>query len=165
MKNKILNRFVGVVDDRDEYQRSEIYKELAFSGILLWYLTMILMFISLIIDTIQHTLSFATPALFIINMAYAMMTVIKIRRKHLDETDCASEEEYEEKKKQLKKTSTLAGAQWGLFMLIFMEYVSPYLSTGEIDVSWWNVIIWIGGGVFFGMSLYLFSKSKLQKHF
>ncbi|MGX1723809.1 DUF3278 domain-containing protein, partial [Bacillus haynesii] len=79
--------------------------------------------------------------------------------------DCASLEEYEEKKKRLKKTSFLAGFQWGLSMLIFMEYVSPYLSTGEINVSWWNILIWVLGGIFFGMTMYWFSKSKLQKHF
>ncbi|MFC1283878.1 DUF3278 domain-containing protein [Bacillus paralicheniformis] len=165
MKNQILNRFIGAVDDRDEYQRYEIYKELAFSGVLLWYLSMLLMFISLIIDTIQNTLSFATPSLFMINMIYGAMIIIKMRKKHLDETDCASIEEYEEKKKRLKKTSFLAGFQWGLSMLVFMEYVSPYLSTGEINVSWWNILIWVLGGIFFGMTMYWFSKSKLQKHF
>lgn len=165
MKNKVLNRFIGAMDDRDEYQLSEIYKELAFSGIVLWYLTTLLMFISLIIDTIQNTLSFGTIALLILNMTYAILTVIKLRRKQLDDTDCASIEEYEEKKKQLKKAMSLAGVQWGLFMLVFMEYVSPYLSTGEINVEWWNIVIWLLGGVGFGLSMYWFSKSKLQKHF
>ncbi|GAA0494101.1 hypothetical protein GCM10008986_20770 [Salinibacillus aidingensis] len=165
MKNKILNRFIGAVDDRDEYQRHEIYKELAFSGILLWYLTLFLMFISLIFDTIHNTLSFATPSLFIINMVYAGIVIVKIRRKNLDETDCASLEEYEEKKKQLKITSTLFAVQWGFFMLFFMEYVSPYISTGEIDVDWWDVVIWLIAGAFFGMTQYSISKSKIQKHF
>ncbi|AYV70165.1 DUF3278 domain-containing protein [Bacillus circulans] len=165
MRNKILNRFIGVYDDRDEYQLYEIHKELAFSGIMLWYLTTLLMIISLIIDTIHHTLSFATPSLFIVNMIYAILTLIKIRKKQLDETDCASIEEYEEKKKQLKKSSFLAGIQWGLSMLILMEYVFPYLSTGELNLEWWNVLIWLLGGMLFGMTMYLFSKSKLQKHF
>ncbi|MGX1724965.1 hypothetical protein [Bacillus haynesii] len=84
MKNQVLNRFIGAVDDRDEYQRYEIYKELAFSGVLLWYLSMLLMFISLIIDTIQNTLSFATPSLFMINMIYGAMIIIKMRKKHHD---------------------------------------------------------------------------------
>ncbi|RCW63078.1 hypothetical protein [Saliterribacillus persicus] len=165
MKNQVLNRFIGVVDDRDEYQRYEIYKQLAYSGILLWYLSMLLMFINLIIDTIQNTLSFATPSLFIINMGYAIMAIVKIRKKDLDEIDCASTEEYIEKKKALKKASSLAGFQFGLFMLIFIEFVSPYLVAGEIDVRWWNILIWIFSGLFFGIIMYWFSKSKLQKHF
>lgn len=165
MKNKIINHFIGAIDNRNEYQQQEIYKELAFSGILLWYLTMSLMFISLIIDTIQNTLSLATPLLLVINMIYAIIVMIRIRKKHLDETDCASIEEYEEKRKQLKKASSLAGIQWGLFMLILMEYVSPYLSTGEIDVRWWGILTWALGGMFFGMIMYWLSKSKLKKRF
>lgn len=31
MKNKFFNRFIGTIEDRDEYQLKEIYKELAFS--------------------------------------------------------------------------------------------------------------------------------------
>lgn len=165
MKNQILNRFIGVMDDRDEYQLFEIHKQLAFSGILLWYLSMILMFISLVIDTTQNTLSFSTPALLIINMVYAVMTLIRLRKKQLDETDCASIEEYEEKKKQLKKTSFIIGIQWGLFMIVFMGYVSPYLSTGEIDVSLPVILTYALGGIFFGGTMYWFSKSKLKKHF
>lgn len=165
MRNKILNRFIGVQDDRDEYQLYEIHKELAFSGIMLWYLTILLMTISLIIDTIYNTLSFATPSLFIVNMIYAILTLIKIRKKQLDETDCASIEEYDKKKKQLKKSSFIAGIQWGLSMLILMEYVFPYLSTGKLNLEWWNVLIWLSGGMLFGITMYWFSKSKLQKHF
>ncbi|MDV2582383.1 hypothetical protein [Alkalibacillus haloalkaliphilus] len=66
MKNKVINHFVGTLDNRDECQQQEIYKELAFSGIILWYLTMLSMFVSLVIDTMQNTLSFATPSLLII---------------------------------------------------------------------------------------------------
>ncbi|MEK5055741.1 hypothetical protein MHH96_20340 [Niallia sp. FSL K6-0212] len=65
----------------------------------------------------------------------------------------------------MKKSSFLAGIQWGLSMLILMEYVFPYLSTGELNLEWWNVLIWLLGGMLFGMTMYLFSKSKLQKHF
>ncbi|MFA9560157.1 hypothetical protein ACERII_22840 [Evansella sp. AB-rgal1] len=165
MKNNILNSFIGVVDDRDEYQRHEIYKELAYSGIVLWHLTMLLMFVSLIIDTIQKTSSFATLALFIINMIYAIMTIIKLGKKNLDETDCASIEEYEEKKKQLKKMSIIGGFQWGLFMIFLLEYVLPYLRNGVLDVSWFNVVVWSIGGMFFGLITYWFSRSKLKKYY
>ncbi|GGN53549.1 DUF3278 domain-containing protein [Oceanobacillus indicireducens] len=165
MRNKLINRFIGAIDDRDEYQQQEIYKELALSGMLLWYLTMLLMVVGLIVDTIHNKLSFLTPALFIINMVYAGIIMSRLRKKQLDDTDCASIEEYEEKKKRLKKSSTFGGVLWGLFMLIFMQYVFPYLSTGEIDVSWLKVLIWGIGGIFFGSMMYWFSKSKLQKHF
>lgn len=98
MKNKFFNRFIGTIEDRDEYQLKEIYKELAFSWTLLWYLTLVLIFISLIIDTIHNTLNFLTIALLIVNMIYAMNITSKLREKGLDVTDCVTIEEYKDKK-------------------------------------------------------------------
>jgi len=165
MKNKLLTTFIGTIDNRDEYQQQEIYKELALSGMLLWTLSMLVMFINLIIDTMHQTLSFSTTALLIINMVYAVTISARVRKKHLDSTDCASLEEYQQKKKQLKKSSTIAGVFWGIFMLIMMQYVFPYLATGEIDVGWQHVLLWGAAGIFFGLALYWFSKSKLLIHF
>ena len=81
MKNKLLNHFIGVMDDRDEYQQQEIYKELAFSGMLLWSLSMLLMLVSIVIDTIQNTISFSTPALLMINMIYAFYITIRLLKR------------------------------------------------------------------------------------
>ncbi|WP_040984794.1 DUF3278 domain-containing protein [Oceanobacillus jeddahense] len=164
MKNKLLTSFIGAIDDRDEYQQQEIYKELAFSGILLWYLSMLIMLVSLIIDTIHNTFSFSTSALLILNMIYAVMLTSRLRKKQLDSTDCASLEEYQKKKQQLKKSSAFAGVFWGFFMLILMQYVFPYLSTGEIDAGWQHLLIWGAAGILFGTIVYRFSKSKLQIH-
>ncbi|MCG2353485.1 DUF3278 domain-containing protein [Staphylococcus epidermidis] len=165
MKNKFLKYFINTVDDRDEYQLREIYKELAFSGILLWYLTLLVMFISLIIDTINNTLNFSTIALFLLVMVYSINIVLKLRKKRLDDTDCASLEEYKDKKEKLKKKSTIAGITWGVFMFIMMQYIFLFLSYGSIDVSWWDVLIWGIAGLAFGTIIYWSSVSKLQKHF
>jgi len=165
MKNKLLNHFIGVMDDRDEYQQQEIYKELAFSGVLLWYLSMLLMLVSIVVDTVQNTMSFSTPALLIINMIYAFYITIRMRKKEVDSTDCASIEEYEEKKKYLKKKCTFGGIIVSLTVLLFNQYLFPYLSTGEINTSWANLLSGVIAGLFFGFVMYWFSKSKLQKHF
>ncbi|SDB82707.1 Protein of unknown function [Pelagirhabdus alkalitolerans] len=165
MKDKILNRFIGAVDERDEYQTQEIHKELAATGVLLWYLTMILMVTSLIVDTVQNTLSWITPALLLINMAYALTVTVRVRKKHLDETDCVTKAEYEEKKRQMKKQSILAGIQWGFFMLVFMEYILPYLSAGDPNLNAFSIMTWLFGGIVFGAVMYKMSKSSLQKHF
>ncbi|WP_106768750.1 hypothetical protein [Paenibacillus faecalis] len=165
MKNQILNRFIGVIDERDEYQLQEIYKELAYSGILLWGLSVLVMFVSLIIDTINNELSFSTPALFIINMIYATMVTARLRKKQLDATDCVSMDEYIEKKNLLKKSAVFAGIQWGLSMIILMEFIFPYLSTGEINVRWWSLFIWTLVGMISGVIFYRFLKSKLKKQF
>ncbi|SDD35860.1 Protein of unknown function [Terribacillus halophilus] len=146
MKNKILNHFIGVMDDRDEYQRQEIHKELAFSGILLWYVTMLVMCVSLMMDTIHHDVSLITVCLFIINMVYAALITTRIRRKNLDETDCMSQEEYEQKKRHLKKSTTFMGAFWGAAMFINMNYIFPFLSNEDVSVSWGS-LAWIVGGI------------------
>lgn len=165
MKNKFFKRFIGTIEDRDEYQLKEIYKELAFSGILLWYLTLLLMFISLIVDTIHNTLNFLTIALLIVNMIYAINVTSNLRKKRLDDTDCVNIEEYKDKKKQLKKSSTIAGIMWGIFMLVSMQYLLPFLSYGTIDISWSKVLIWVIGGLAFSTIIYWSSVSKIQKYF
>lgn len=165
MKNKFLKYFINTVDDRDEYQLREIYKELAFSGILLWYLTLLIMFISLIIDTINNTLNFSTIALFLLVIIYSVNIVLRLRKKRLDDTDCASLEEYKYKKGKLRKKSTIAGITWGIFMFIMMQYIFPFLSYGSINVNWWDVLIWGVAGLAFGTIIYWSSVSKLQKHF
>ena len=165
MKNQILNRFIGVIDNRDEYQTQEIYKELAFSGMLLWGLTMLLMSISLVIDTIKNEVSFITLALLIVNLVYAALLMVRLNRKQLDNSDCATIEEYNAKKNRLKRACTIAGIQWGLFMVILMEYIFPFLSKEAIQLSWINILIWFAGGLFFGIIMYAISKAKLKKYF
>ncbi|MFP7494390.1 DUF3278 domain-containing protein [Terribacillus saccharophilus] len=164
MKDKILNHFIGVMDNRDEYQKQEIHKELAFSGILLWCLTMLVMLVSLINDTIQSDVSLVTVCLFIINMVYAAIITTRIRKKHLDETDCMTQEEYEQKKCQIKKSTAFIGIIWGTAMFITNDYILPFLSKEEVSIGW-ESIVWVCGGVFFGMTMYAFSKMKLKKHF
>ena len=164
MKNKILNHFIGVMDDRDEYQQQEIHKELAFSGILLWYLTMLVVCVSLVIDTIHNNVTLITVCLFILNMVYAVLITTRIRKKNLDETDCMSQEEYDSKKQQLKKSTAFMGIFWGGAMFISNVYILPFLSQEGISLSWGS-LAWIFGGIFFGMSMYSFSKMKLKKHF
>lgn len=165
MNKKLLNLFIGAIDERDEYQQQEIYKEFAFSGIVLWFFTMLLMFLSIVLDTIHDQLSFITLSLLAINMLYAIYVTRRLQKKQLHSTDCASLEEYKEKKKRLKKSSALAGSLWSIFMVIVMQYLFPYLSTGEINVSWANILTWFVAGGAFSVALYWFSKSKLIKHF
>ncbi|WP_062051068.1 hypothetical protein [Bacillus sp. JCM 19034] len=41
-------------------------------------------------------------------------------------------------------------------MVVIMEYVLPNLSTGELNVKWISILIWMLGGVFFGTAMYWF---------
>ena len=165
MNNKLLNRFIGNLDDRDEYQKQEIYKELAFWGALLWTSTMLLMFAIFIIDTVRNTLSFMTIALFIINLLYAGILMVRLRKKHLDETDCATMVEYEIKKRRLRKSSLFAGSLFGFLMIFLNLYLFPYLSSGTIEFSWFTLSVLVITAVGYGIAMYYVAKSKLKKHF
>lgn len=165
MKNQIFNHFIGAIDARDEYQQQEIYKELAFTGILLYYMTMALMMISLINDLVQQTVSIMTPILLVVNIGYSALIMKRLNKKEWMVTDCATPEEYEINVRRLKRSSTFGGISWGLMMLLWMEYLMPLISREEISFSWIGVIIWGIGGVLFGVTMYFITKSKLEKHY
>ncbi|MEK4532145.1 hypothetical protein [Solibacillus sp. FSL K6-1554] len=165
MKNQIFNHFIGAIDTRDEYQQQEIYKELAFTGILLYYVTIVLMMVSLITDLVQQTVSIMTPILLIVNIGYSILIMKRINKKEWMATDCATPEEYEINVRRLKRSSTFGGISWGLMMLLFMEYLMPLISREEISFSWIGVISWGIGGALFGTAIYYISKSKLVKYY
>ncbi|MFB6649257.1 DUF3278 domain-containing protein [Bacillus toyonensis] len=162
-EEKLYNHFIGAMDERDEYQKQEINKELAFSGMILWYLNMIAMIIMLIVDTINNTMSIGTIITFVINMIYAGYLLRNIEKKKLNDTECTTKEEYLEKKKKLKIKSLKAGILWAFQMFILMCYIFPYLSSKTISVSLFDIIIWSGGGIFFGGCIYLIALSNLKK--
>lgn len=57
----------------------------------------------------------------------------------------------------------MVGVQWGLFMLIMMDYIFPALDGEQIRIDLISVVIWICGGAFFGGTMYLFGKRKITK--
>ncbi len=162
-KEKLYLNFIGAMSERDEYQKQEINKELAVAGVLLWYLNMLVMVIMLVVDTIHNTLSIGTIIVFVVNMIYATYLMRNIKKKNLNDTECATKEEYLEKKKKLKIDSLKAGMFWGGTMFILMSYIFPYLRSGEISVSSFNIIIWSCGGAFFGFSMYGIALLNLKK--
>ena len=165
MKNSILNHFIGAFDERDEYQKQEIYKELALSGMIFYYLSMLLMVVSLVIDTFNNEMSIITPILVILNIGYSGYIGYRLRKKQLDTSDCATPEEYNAKKAKLKRSCIIASIQWGLSMVVMMEYIFPFIGGEDLSLSWFSILVWIIGGIAFGFFLYLMSKSKLQKQF
>ena len=165
MKDSILNQFIGVFDERDEYQKQEIYKELAVSGVVFYYLSMLLMLVSLIIDTFNNEMSIITPILVVLNVSYSGYIGYRLSKKKLDTSDCATPEEYERKKAELKRSCIMAGMQWGLWMIVMMEYILPFIAGEELSVSWIAILVWSIGGLALSVFLYLVSKSKLQKQY
>lgn len=162
-KEKIYTTFIGAISDRDEYQKQEINKELAFAGVGLWYLNMLAMLIMLVIDAMNQTTSVGTIIIFIINMIYSNYVIIKMKKGKLNDTECATKEEFLEKKKLLRKSSFKAGISWGLQMFVFMCYVFPFLSSEKISISSFDIYVWGGAGMVFGLSMYGFALLNLKK--
>src|SRR5699024_4613597 len=146
MKNKLLKRVIGFMDERDEYQLQEINKDLAFSGMILWILMMLLMLICLILDVIHDTFTFITAALLVVNLVYASMVFSKVRRKGLDNTDCANVEEYEMKKQQVQKGAVRAGIFFYIVMFIFTGFVSSSLTAGKNVIDRLSALLYIDIG-------------------
>lgn len=163
MKDKLLNQMVGAMDERDEYQKQEIHKEMAFSGIILWYLSMALMLFMVVWDTMQQAFTLYPVLLFVINMVYAGYMMVAVKKKQLDESDCATWDEYEEKKKKLKSSAIKGGIVWVLFMLIAMEYMLPVIGGNEVSLSIGSFVVWGVAGAVFSILYYGFSKSRLNK--
>lgn len=162
-KEKVYTTFIGAMSERDEYQKQEINKELAFAGVGLWYLSMLAMFIMLIIDTMNQTISAGTIIIFSINMIYVYYVMFKLKKGNLNETECGTLEEFLAKKKLLKISSVKVGILWGLQMFFLMSYVFPYLGSEKISVSSFDVFVWSGAGLFFGLCMYGFAVLNLKK--
>nr|WP_144492683.1 MULTISPECIES: DUF3278 domain-containing protein [Bacillus cereus group] len=162
-REKIYTTFIGAINDRDEYQKQEIDKELAFAGVGLWYLNMLAMLIMLIIDTMNQTTSVGTIIIFLINIIYSNYVIFKMKKGKLNVTECGTKEEFLEQKNLLKKSSFKAGISWGLQMFVFMCYVFPYLSSEKISISLFDICLWSGGGIVFGLFMYVVSLLNLKK--
>ena len=163
LKKKLFKHYIGYVDERDEYQKSEIYKILAITNMYSFYLISILMTGSLIFDSINHRFTFGTIALFFIQQFNAYYISIKLRKSGVDSTEFYDDTTYLLQLKKSKKQAIMAGTQWGLGMLITMDYIFPALEGEQIRLSLISVIVWACAGAFFGGFMYLFGKSKIKK--
>lgn len=163
LEEKLFKRYIGYIDDRDEYQKSVIYMILAKLNMYLFYLTSILMLISLLFDTIHHRFTFGTFALFFIQQFNAYYILIKLRKSRVDITEFYDNNTYQNQLKKLKKQSSVAGIQWAFFMIVMNNYILPTISGDSIILNLNSFIIWILGGVFFGVIIYFFGKVKIKK--
>jgi hypothetical protein len=163
LEEKLFKHYIGYLDERDEYQQSVIYKTLAKVNMYSFYLISILMMGSLVFDSVNHRFTFGTVALFFIQQFNAYYISIKLRKSGVDETEFYDNTTYLLQLKKLKKQAVMAGTQWGLWMLIMMDYIFPALEGEQIRIDLISVIIWICGGAFFGGAMYLFGKLKITK--
>ncbi|PRT33490.1 DUF3278 domain-containing protein [Bacillus wiedmannii] len=162
-KERVYNNFVGTMSERDEYQKQEINKGLSVAGIGLWWLNMLVMLIMLLVDTMNHTISIGTILIFLSNMIYANYLTFKLKKKGLNDTECATKEEYLQHKKKLRKAGLKAGVLRGFQMFVFMNYILPYVGSEEISISLFDVVLWSCAGGFFGLTMYIFGLWNLKR--
>lgn len=160
----MYKRFIGF-DNRDEYQEKEINKKLALGCIFSFYLLIIFTAISLVVDTINHTISFGTIALFLLLEFISIYVFIGFRKSKVDTTECYSEEEYKLEIKKLKKSNLFGGIFWGISMFVFMEMLRPFLTGESFYINFFNILVWSIGGFIFGTAMYFIEKRKLKKEF
>lgn len=162
-ENALYQRFIGFVDTRDEYQQKEMDHILAMNTIWMFYLMVLLLLVSLAVDTMHHTLTVGTISLFFLLEIMSVYVMTKIRKKGLDNTEWETKEEYQQKISYLRKKSIFSGIQWGSMMLFMVDFLFPYLSNEVIDINWYSLLIWVFAGALFGTLMYFINKSKLTK--
>lgn len=77
-EQKLLKHFVGLIDDRDEYQQKMIYKVLADANMITFILLTMSMMISFIWDAWHHIISLGTIFLFLIQQFKSYYILLKI---------------------------------------------------------------------------------------
>ncbi|KUP26412.1 hypothetical protein [Paenibacillus sp. DMB5] len=91
----MLKPFIGYLEERDEYQQGEIHKILAGACMYAFFLTTGLMLISLVIDTLNHSFTFGTVALFLVNQFLSYFIMFRLRKTGIAETEFEIEADYE----------------------------------------------------------------------
>lgn len=163
LEKKLLKHSIGYLGERDEYQQGVIYKTLATSNIYSFYLLTFCMMVSFIFDSINHKLTFGTFALFFIQQFNAYYILIKLRKSEVDKTEFDDNATYSTQIKKLRKQIIIAAIQWGFSMFVIMEYIFPTLWGERINIGLFQILVWICGATFFGVSCYIIAKSRLKK--
>ena len=161
-EQKLLKRFVGFIDDRDEYQQKMIYKVLADANIITFILLTISMMISFIWDAWHHTISLGTIFLFLIQQFNSYYILSKTKKYDVVKTEVFDEETYQKELRKIKRGAIIAGINWGIFMFGWMEFLFPLILHEPIELKWFNVGVWVVTSMMFGGSMYVVGKGKLK---
>ncbi|WP_017472933.1 DUF3278 domain-containing protein [Amphibacillus jilinensis] len=161
MKTKLINRILGFSRDRDEFQYQEIYRILGNTGMWLWCISMVYMFVRLFFINYQQ----ASPSIdyffiLVLNLTYAGVITIRLRVSKVDIEEIYSYQDYMIIKKKIKWQAVFMGITWGLQMFTLMG-LFDFLYTGTYTYGFIHLTIWLCGGALFGTFMYFSGKSKL----
>ncbi|MDX8045247.1 DUF3278 domain-containing protein [Gracilibacillus sp. S3-1-1] len=162
-EDKLLNKYVGYVGQRDEYQKGVIYKALANANVLSFWLITLLMLISLIWDTYHHQFSLGTLFLLVAQQFNVYYILLKLRKTGVTDTEFYDEASYKLQTKQLQKTACFSGISFAFLFFVLMNYLLPFVEGAAIHISWKDLVIMVIQALFFGYMMYLFGKGRLKK--
>ena len=162
IEKKLLKRFVGYIDDRDEYQQKMIYKILANANMMTFILLMVCMMISFIWDAWHQTVSLGTIFLFLIQQFNSYYVLAKTKKFDVVKTEVFDEETYKKELNKIKKGAILSGINWGISMFAWMEFLFPLILNDPIELKWFNICVWFIASILFGGSMYVVGKGKLK---
>lgn len=160
---KMLQHFIGYTENRDEYQQSQIYRIVAQAGICAFYLSIILMGISLVIDVRAHQFTFGTFALFLVAIFISNFVLLRLRKSGLSNSEYSSATDYRRKITHLKKRSIYQALYFGIVMYVLTGYIFPTLAGEPIQFKWRAIIFLVAGTLVFGFGMYFASKIALKK--
>ncbi|MDJ1155255.1 DUF3278 domain-containing protein [Macrococcoides caseolyticum] len=158
-----LSSFMGLDMTNDEYQRQQGYIILANCFNYLFYLIVASMFISLIWDISHQMFSTGTILMFLILQGISIFIINQNRKTQSDITEVYSDEDYQSEINKLKRQSVKLGLYWGTCMYVMIEILFKIISGETYEFDWFNLFIWIIGGLFFGLSMYFIGKMKIKK--
>lgn len=159
----LQKHYIGYIDERDEYQQRVISEILATANIYLSYLLIIALVGSLIFDGVNHSLSFGTVALTLLQVINSCYISERIRKSGVDETEFYDDKSYSMQIKKLKRQCTIGAIQWGIFCFAVMQYMWPWILGEAINIDVSKVIIWSIASIIFGTGIYSMGKSKIKR--
>ncbi|ELC8442534.1 DUF3278 domain-containing protein [Clostridium perfringens] len=161
---KILQKhYIGYIDERDEYQQRVISEILATANIYLSYLIIIALVGSLIFDGINHSLSFGTVALVVLQFINSYYISERVRKSGVNETEFYDGESYDMQIQKLKRQCIMGAFQWGIFVFSATQYIFPWILGEAINIELYQVVIWSIASIIFGTFMYNIGKSKIKR--
>ncbi|MFV0558258.1 MAG: DUF3278 domain-containing protein [Enterococcus sp.] len=162
IEEKLIQHYVGYIGERDEYQKSKIYEILSSANMLTIYLSTILMFISLIWDSVHQKITLGTIFLLVVQQFNSLYLVFKLKKYQVQQTEFYDQASYLQAVKQIRRKTFLGGLNYCVWMWVMNVVVLPSLWQDEIHITWYKTTIWLITGIFFGITMYFFSKSQLR---
>lgn len=167
LEQRLKRRVIGARDPLDEAQEAEVNRVLA--GLASWsfYLTSVLMMISLGMDVHRAgeiDVTFGSLALLILQQFAAWYLILRMRKSRVHDVRTASGTDYRRELVRAKKSAAWAGLYWGVFMMATMNWLLPAIAGQPFNTDIVHHLVWLVGGAFFGWIMYVVLKRRIVRN-